>query len=392
MAGRRRLAWRRPRAAAAGAAGGCLLAGCTSAQAPVPAPAPSAATAPLATSLAQAGGRAWAIVAMGGSAADDNSFWEVFTRPLGSSQWALVTPPGVADNGGLVVASAGGRSLITGFRPSQGLTYTPLTQTRDGGQAWSSIGPLDAPLANVPDALAAAPGSGNLLALQADGTASVAAPGYTRWATLASPRSLAATPAGRRCGLRSITAAAYSSAGQPLLAGTCSRPGIVGIFTDTGGTWQPAAPGVPAALIRQPVTVLRLTTTTNQTVALLTAGTGHAASLLAAWSADSGRHWTVSPPLRLGGAALASAAFGSTGTVALITSSGTAAVITSAGAWHPLPALPAGTATLAPGPAGQADALAVHRGTLTIWQLPSGGSTWTKTQVINVPIQYGSSG
>ena len=114
-------------------------------------------------------------------------------------------------------------------------------------------------------------------------------------------------------------------------------------------------------------------------------------SLLAAWSADNGLHWTLSRPLRLAGAGLASAAFGPAGTAAVITTSGKAAVITSAGSWHTLPTLPAGAATLALGPAGQADALAVHRGTLTIWQLPSGGSTWTKAQVIGVPIQYGSS-
>jgi hypothetical protein len=352
--------------------------------------APPAGAQLLDTSTNTAAG-AWATVVMGGSVASHNNFWQLFIRPPGSQSWKLVTPPGVPDNGGLVLAPAG-PSLITGFRPSQGLTYTPLTQTRDGGQAWSSTGPLDAPLANVPDALAAAPGSGNLLALRADGTASIAAPGYVRWATLASPRTLAATAAGRRCGLGGITAAAYAPAGQPLLAGTCSRPGTAGIFADTGGTWQAAGPVIPAALARQPITVPRLTTTAGETVALLAAGTGHAASLLVSWSADSGRHWTVSPPLRLAGAALASASFGPAGTVAVITTSGRAAMISSAGSWHPLPALPAGTATLAPGPADQADALAVHRGTLTIWQLPSGGTTWTKTQVINVPIQYGSSG
>ena len=37
-------------------------------------------------------------------------------------------------------------------------------------------------------------------------------------------------------------------------------------------------------------------------------------------------------------------------------------------AWLPLPPLPPGTATLAPGPGGAAEALAVHGGTLTIWQ------------------------
>jgi hypothetical protein len=351
--------------------------------------APPAGARLLDTSTETAAGT-WATVVMGGSVTAHNNFWQLFIRPAGSQRWKLVTPPGVADNGGLVIAPAG-PSLITGFRPSQGLTYTPLTQTRDGGQAWSSTGPLDAPLANVPDALAAAPGGGYLLALLADGTASIAAPGYTRWATLASRHSLAATPAGRRCGLGRITAAAYTLTGEPLLAGTCTRAGTAGIFADTSGTWQPAAPALPAALTRQPITIRRLIATTSQTVALLSAGTGYATSLLAAWSADNGRHWILSAPLRLAGAGLASAAFGPGGTVAVITTSGRAAVINSRGGWHWMPALPAGTATLAPGLAGEADALAVHGGTLTIWQLTVGSSTWTKAQVINVPIQYGSS-
>jgi hypothetical protein len=125
----------------------------------------------------------WAVAVMGGSAASHN-FGQLFIRPAGSQRWKLVTPPGVPDNGGLVLAAAG-PSLITGFRPSQYLTYTPLTTTADGGQAWSSTGSLDGALANVPDALAPAPRTGRLLALLADGTARLPAPAYTKWTTLA---------------------------------------------------------------------------------------------------------------------------------------------------------------------------------------------------------------
>jgi hypothetical protein len=48
--------------------------------------------------------------------------------------------------------------------------------------------------------------------------------------------------------------------------------------------------------------------------------------------------------------------------------------------------------TLAPGPAGGWDALAVHRTRLTVWQLPRGGAAWAAAQTINVPIEFGSSG
>jgi hypothetical protein len=67
-----------------------LLAGCASAGSQgSAAPPAAAAAAPLATSMTVAGGGTWAIVAIGGSAADENSFWELFTRPAGSTKWAL---------------------------------------------------------------------------------------------------------------------------------------------------------------------------------------------------------------------------------------------------------------------------------------------------------------
>ncbi len=385
----------RARAAAALAlAAAVLLAGCGSA---APAASRPAAEAPpagapfLATSMVTASGT-WAVVVMGGSVASLNNFWQLFVRPAGSSTWKLATPPGTPDNGGLVLADGSAQSVITGFRPSQYLTYTPLIVTHDAGQAWSSAGPLDGALADVPDALAAAPGSSDLIALLTDGTAELAAPGYTSWTALATRRSVAATPAGRRCGLQDLTAAAFAPPGTPLLAGTCGHPGTAGIFASADGTWHAAGPAIPAALAGQDITVRRLTQTGQGIAALLAAGTGPAASLLAAWSADDGGHWTLSQPLPLHGAPLASASFGPGGTIAVITAASHGEIIAGTGSyWRPLPPLPPGTATLAPGPGGAADALAVHRGTLTIWHLAPGAAAWTQIQVIHVPIQYGSS-
>ena len=157
------------------------------------------------------------------------------------------------------------------------------------------------------------------------------------------------------------------------------------------GTWQAAGPAIPAALIRQDITVSRLTRTAQGITALLQAGRGPQASLLAAWSPDGG-HWTLSPPLPLHGASPTSASFGPGGTAAIITTANRGQITIGPGsAWLPLPPLPPGTATLAPGPGGAADALAVRGGTLTIWQHAPGSTTWAKIQVINVPIPYGSS-
>lgn len=369
-------------------------AGCGSA-----APARPAGTAvkvppvPLGNSVATAAGT-WATVVMGGSAAQYNNFWQLFVRPSGSTLWKLVTPPGTADNGGLVLAGGAGQAMITAFRPSQYLTYTPLVQTSDGGHTWSALSPLDAPLASTPAALAVEPaGSGQLLALTTRSTAEQASPTAAKWTTLATVRTLAATQAGRRCGLRTLTAAGFLPSGEPLLAGPCSRPGIAGIFADQDGSWQAAGPALPPSLAGQDITVLRILTAGKQTVALLQAGTGHATSLLAAWSGPAAGQWSISPALPLHGTAVISASFGPAGSVAAMTGGRAAAEITSsASSWHRLPALPPGTATLALSAAGPPDALAAHDSALTIWQLSSGGEAWTRAQVINVPIQFGSSG
>jgi hypothetical protein len=60
--------------------------------------------------------------------------------------------------------------------------------------------------------------------------------------------------------------------------------------------------------------------------------------------------------------------------------------------WRTLPALPPGTATLAPGPGAAMEALAVRGATLKVWRPGADGTGWTEVQAITVPIRYGSSG
>jgi hypothetical protein len=371
-----------------------LTAGCGGAASSGSAPAagaPAGGTSFLTTSLVTPAGT-WAIAVMGGSVSSHNNFWQMFARPAGSTAWKLVTPPGVADNGGLVAAGASTGPLITGIRPSQDMTYTPLALTRDGGQAWSPTGPLDAALAAVPDALATAPGTGRLLALLTSGAVKTAAPGYTRWTTLTSQRSLAATPAGRRCGLTSLTAAAFTTSGTPLLAGTCSHRGTAGLFALTGGTWRLAGPALPASLAGRPTRVLGLTVAGHRETALLAAGTGRDAVLLAAWSASAGR-WALAPSLPLGGAQAVSVSAGPSGSIGVVLNGRAGVTLGGPGSsWQWLPLLPAGTQTLAPGPREQVDALAAAGTTFTDWAWAPGSAAWAKTQILHVPVQYGSSG
>ncbi len=371
-----------------------LLAGCGTAAAPA-GHAPAAEAPPggsdFLDTTAAVGDSTWAVVVMGGSVATENNFWQLFVRPAGTTRWQLATPPGVADNGGLVLAGETPQAVITAFRPSQYLTFTPLTRTGNAGRSWSSSSaPIRGALADDPDALAAGPTAGQLLAVLTSGTAEVAAPGGTGWRTLASRAQIAASAAGKRCGLGQVTAGTFTPAGAPLLAGICDQPGTAGLFARAHGTWQAAGPRLPAAIAREQVSVRSLIRTATGNLVLLTAGTGSARTVYAAQS-DSTGTWTVSPPLSLGGAAIASASFGPGGIVALITTSGSAAIMTAPDqGWQTLPKLPPRTVTLASGRSGT-EALAVNRATLTVWQLTPDRTAWQQIQQIKVPIQYGTS-
>jgi hypothetical protein len=101
----------------------------------------------------------------------------------------------------------------------------------------------------------------------------------------------------------------------------------------------------------------------------------------------------VSPAFTLDAAQPVSVSFGAGGAVAVALTGSRAEVLAGRGAsWQALPALPAAREiTLALPGSGTTDALAAAGSTLTVWQHVTGSADWVKTQVINVPIQYGSS-
>jgi hypothetical protein len=367
--------------------GAGLAAGCGTQSAPVAGPSLTVVTAPLSTSLVTAQGT-WAVAVMGGSAAAENNFWQLFVRPTGASRWTLVTPEGVADNGGLVAAGgAGGTSLLVGFRPSQGLAFSPLAASGDAGRNWTP-GLLDADLADVPDALAVG-ASGQVLALLHDGsieeapTAAAATAGH--WSPLTTLGALAASAPGRSCGLAGVNAISFGVNDTPMAGGSCARRGVAGVFAESGGTWHAAGPALPAALAGDQVQVLGLASMPSGTAALMAAGS----SLVAAWSGTTG--WTVSAPVAAG--TVVASGFGPAGSVWVLLGGGRAEVIGgTGGSWRALPAVPAGVQTLAPDTGGGYDALAVSGSRLTVWQLGAAATaSWVKVQVINVPIEYGSS-
>jgi hypothetical protein len=370
-----------------------LAAGCGTQTATVPAARPPAVTVPLSTSLATAQGT-WAIAVMGGSAASHNSFWQLFVRRANTGHWSLVTPEGVADNGGLVAAGGSG-SLLVGFRPSQELAFSPLATSTDTGRNWTP-GLLDAGLADTPGAIAVGP-SGRTLALLQDGTVEAAptagAAAAGRWAPLTTLKALAASVPGRACGLEGVTAVSFGPDGNPMAAGNCARPGPAGVFTDAGGTWRSTGLVLPDGGRAR---VLGLTAIAGGTVALLAASRPGGTSLFTAWW--NGTRWTVSAPVTADG--VRAFGFGPDGSAWLLPGRGRPEVVARAASstWRPLPPVPAGTqvlappgtGTLAPGAGESFDALAVAGSRLTIWRLGQGA--WARVQQVTVPVQYGSSG
>jgi hypothetical protein len=342
---------------------------------------------PLATSLGGAGQPGWAVVEMGGSAASDENFWELFTRPGGSAEWRLTTPAGVASNGGLMMAPAG-IGLVAGFGPSQDLTFSPLATVTAPGAAWSqNAAPVSPGLASVPDALASGPG-GDLLALTRSGEVLRASAGGATWTRDATLRTISASPAGRACELTALTAVGFTAAGTPEVGGSCSRAGAPAIFEQKpDGGWKAAGP-VPVVGLE---TVLGLATQAGRTTALLEERMLSYIRVLVARSANGGSTWTVSSGVAVGSRQPRSLQIWGNGGAALVLANGSGLTITGPGAsWQIPPALPARTATLALGPAGQLQALAPAGQWLRVWQLGAGGS-WSQVQQIKVQIPYGSS-
>ena len=366
---------------------------------------------PLATSVRASGGT-WATVAMGDLNQPLNTFWQLLFRPDGSASWSdRVEATAVATNGGIVLAGGGG-PLIVGVRPSHDLTFSPLIATTDAGHSWSN-GLLGEGLASRPEALAGGPG-GNALALvdKWGGTQVVRAAGsLSSWQPVTTAHDLASASYGRACDPGAVTAVAYLS-GAAVVGTACRRPGQTGIFLQNGAAWRAVGPNAVSS--GSPGSGLS-TEERAEVLGLVPAGTGLAAlvglaaggggtttgdtpqtSLVASWAGTSGA-WHASAPFRLAaGSRLVS--FGATpegGIFALVAHPDgrmSLAEAEKAGSgWHILPAPPATTATVAFLPGGTVDALAVKRVILTVWALSPGSTGWVKTQVLDVPVQFGSS-
>jgi hypothetical protein len=355
--------------------------------------APSA-TAPLAAAVTTATG-SWAVVAMGDPHRSLDTFWELFFRATTQSSWRLVTPPGVADNGGLTLSVAASGIAAVGFEPSQQLRFSPLARSQDDGATWAPA-LVPGSLVSTPDALAispAAPPTALALVRKGAGQVLIGGGALLNWRPLSGTRSLGSTT---QCGVDGLDAVSLGPSSIPLLGTGCRRPGQVGVFAHSGAHWMLIGPSLHGALATSTTRVLRLDSSGATTTALVVEESRHRPGLLALWRSAAGT-WVESPPLALGAASTvrASAVAPNGQQLVLVSRPGTTGVLEEARSpgqpWIALPTPPAGTVTVAPLADGSVNAFSVHGSRLKVFTVTASRGSWSLSQTINVPIAYGSS-
>jgi len=363
----------------------------TTATSPIVVPLQSSTTTPT---------TAWAVVEMGTSQGSYNHFWELFDYHVGTRRWLLETPPGIADNGGLIIATSGPYSGLVGFGANQLLAFSPLASTSDAGSNWSPGG-LSQALVPVPDALAAGADNSGAALVRANGSDQVLrrTGSLTSWSSIATTRDVAKSAPS--CRIDALTALDIPAPSTILLGASCSSVGSVPLLRYSGGSWSLVKVTTPATWIHNTTQVLRLANGQGASGIVpegLLAGEGGSTTVIAAvFNARPGSAWSVSQSLHLarGAVVVASGSGPATTQFVVVRQGGTlvADVITGPDAkWQTSGELPKGTATIAIEPDGSLDAMSVKVSTLSIWHAARVDAPFSKSQTIDVPIQYGSSG
>ena len=384
-----------------------VLAACGS-TAPSTDASPVPAGLPAAQSLPGSGGT-WATLAMGRHEDPLNTFGEVFYRSGcagasgcgGGPHWSLVTPPGVASNGGIMVAANPDGGLTAGFGVSLDLRFSPLAETTTSGSVWTG-GILPVALAGVPDALAASGGTQRLAlaapAPLADGGVLASTVDLSTWTRLAGRVAVSSAASAAGCVLGDLSAVAITAQGDDLVAGDCNSGGRAGIFrVGEAGRSVPVVaigPRVPSGA-GSDVRVERLVATGGVVSALVQQGTGARSRLELSTSTDDASTWTVSAPFATARPVLATGVTSAGGFVVLLGGGGSGgarseAVLAEPGRpWSVLATPPIGTAVIAYGAGdGALEALVPSGSVLDVDRLGTVG--WQRVQELKIPLQFGS--
>ncbi len=360
-------------------------------------PAPSSTTTPaLAT----------AVLAMGTLSDPANTFYELLDRPSGAAGWSLATPPGVADNGGLVVGPSATGAVTAGFLPAADLTFSVLAGRAAGSTTWTP-GDVPGTLAAEPDALATGPTGQTAAVLSGTDTPVEAqAPGGTSWDRVVTATDL--TGARDGCRVTRVTSVAVVASGVPYVGTRCTGT-QVGVFVPSDGSagtgpgltapaggWTRVGPTLGASGVSA-ATVLRLQAE-GAGIAGLVEGSGSGrSSIVGIWGA-SATGVTASSPLTVpSGSAVRATATGGAGGQGLAVLLGAAApgslrltgVAGPGQPWVPYATPPAGTTAVAL-VGDEVDAFVPAGSSLHVWAA-TGTGPWHQVAHLTVPIQYGSS-
>jgi hypothetical protein len=314
-----------------------------------------------------------------------NTFWQLVTHS-GASPWTLVTPPGIATNGGIAVSMPSATTIVAAVLPAELLKFTGLARSDDAGRTWAP-GVVDEGLDPVPDAIGASTGSLSVALLSGHtGSVDVARTSLFDWSRLANRATIAGSVVG--CRLSSLSAVAIGS-GTPLVAGSCTSDSVP-VFEQVDHGWKLVGPSLGA---RSSIDVLRLVGTSTGAVCLVKARVGSHAALLAITSTDRFASWRVSSlGFAKGTVTSTSVTAGGAASVLVTEPGGSSRAFATRGpglAWTDLPPLPHGAALVTAASVGTIEVLAVNRSVLTVYA-PREGS-WAVVQRLVVPIQYGSS-
>ena len=334
---------------------------------------------------------------MGQLSDESNTFWQLLHAPVGSAHWSVVTPPGAADNGG-IVTGASDDSVLVGVLPSGLLRFSPISLSSDAGDIWNPAY-LPGGLAAVPDALAYDAGP-SPTAVAAVGRTRVLSSGggMSAWNALVTIARL--RKVSPRCGVTMFNAVALQPSGAPLVATACAHGGVVGIFASVSSTWKPSGIVLRGPLTGSSTSVIRLDTNGSTMTALVSATRASRRSLIAIWR-TVGEAWNESAPLSVGvGQSVLATAVGPNGTLAVLLATNRGAAVDDiepGGSWARLPPPPRGTVALAPvatpAPLGASsfDAFTVSGTELGVFALAPSGASWAKVQSSRVALAYGSS-
>jgi hypothetical protein len=345
------------------------------------------------TSLTTASGT-WASVPMGHLGHPLNTFWQLFFLPAQGGSWKdHAGQLGIADNGGLLLASPSEESLLVAIRPSHFLKYSALALTTGDGRSWTPVAPIQGTATSL-----AAGAKGGALAVEqtrSGGKVLMVSPGGSAWHAVLSAPALTSSAGGRACAPIDLSAVgAAGPSGTPLVGATCGHQGVAGVFTENDGRWQSIGPEVDPVGAR--VKVLSLRTTAGEPSALFSLSGSSGTRIVDGWREASGS-WRLSSGLSLGrhGRLVSIGPAPNRGEFVLYRIGSRPerlAVVRAPGVpWTSLPDPPRGTETVAFSSAGRVDALAVDDTVMTDWALTDHASGWAKHQNLRIAIIFGSS-